>query len=98
MKEACPTLEENLLLEIIDTFENYADTQFDDSEEEEGQDLEDKMKDLKLEEQEPLVETKDFKVLVSMLMSLGCECTVEKATEMYEAITGKREKVRMSLC
>ena len=54
------------------------------------------MKELNLGS-EFLVETKDFKVLVSMLMSLGCECTVEKAIDIYEAITGKKDKVRMTL-
>jgi len=35
LKETCPNLERNLLEEILDTFENYADTEFDESEEEE---------------------------------------------------------------
>ena len=48
-------------------------------------------------EKELMVETKDFKVLVSMLMSLGCECTVKKAQDMYEAVTGKRGTVGMNV-
>ena len=87
-----PDLRRELLMEILDTFDNYADTLFDDSDEdEEGQQLDEKMKDLNLGS-ELLVETKDFKILVSMLMSLGCECTVERAIEIYEAITGKKRQ------
>jgi hypothetical protein len=40
LKDACPNLELPLLEEILDTFENYAANEFDESEEE---DLEEKM-------------------------------------------------------
>ena len=70
--EACPKLELPLLEEIMDTFENYAANEFDESEEE---DVEGKMGQIKLEETEARVTTKDFKVLVSMLMSLGCDAS-----------------------
>jgi hypothetical protein len=72
LKDACPNLELPLLEEILDTFENYAANEFDESEEE---DLEEKMGQIKLEETEARVTTKDFKVLVSMLMSLGCDAS-----------------------
>jgi hypothetical protein len=72
LKEACPKLELSLLEEILDTFENYAANEFDESEEE---DVEEKMGQITLEETEARVTTKDFKVLVSMLMSLGCDAS-----------------------
>lgn len=72
LKEACPNLELPLLEEILDTFENYVANEFDESEEE---DVEEKMRQIKLEEIEARVTTKDFKVLVSMLMSLGCDAS-----------------------
>ncbi len=35
---------------------------------------------------------------MSMLISLGCECTIEKAQEMYNQVTGRKgEGVRMDL-
>ena len=34
LRELCPTLEKELLEEIIDTFENFAETNFDDNDEE----------------------------------------------------------------
>ena len=40
LRDACPNLEEPLLEEILDTFENYAANEFDESEEE---DVEEKM-------------------------------------------------------
>ena len=41
--------------------------------------------------------TKDFKVLVSMLMSLGCDASLEKALELYERVTGRKGVVDMTL-
>jgi hypothetical protein len=35
LRELCPTLEKELLEEIIDTFENFAATNFDDEDEDE---------------------------------------------------------------
>jgi hypothetical protein len=72
LRDACPNLEEPLLEEILDTFENYAANEFDESEEE---DVEEKMGQIKLEDAEARVTTKDYKVLVSMLMSLGCDAS-----------------------
>jgi hypothetical protein len=72
LRDACPNLEEPLLEEILDTFENYAANEFDESEEE---DVEEKLAQIKLEEAEVRVTTKDFKVLVSMMMSLGCDAS-----------------------
>lgn len=72
LREACPNLEVPLLEEILDTFENYAANEFDESEEE---DVEEKIGQIKLEDGEARVTTKDYKVLVSMLMSLGCDAS-----------------------
>ena len=49
------------------------------------------------EGEEAMVETKNFKVLVSMMMALGCDASESKAAEMHEKVTGSKEKVRMSL-
>ena len=35
LKELCPSLEKELLEEIIDTFENFAETNFDEDDDEE---------------------------------------------------------------
>lgn len=45
LRDTCPNLEEPLLEEILDTFENYAANEFDESEEE---DVEEKMGQIKL--------------------------------------------------
>ena len=44
-----------------------------------------------------MVATKDFQVLVGMLMSLGCECSKEKAQKLHLEVTGNQETVKLTL-
>lgn len=39
LKELCPSLEKELLEEIIDTFQNFAETNFEDEVDEDEEDL-----------------------------------------------------------
>ena len=39
LREICPNLEKELLEEIIETFQNFADTNFDEDDDEDEEDL-----------------------------------------------------------
>ena len=85
LKELCPSLEKELLKEIIDTFQNFAETNFDE-EDDEGGDISTQMSTMQITEQksEMMVCTKDFQVLSGMMLAMGCDISHQKARELYE--------------
>jgi len=78
-------LEEDLLNEIISTFQNFADTDFDDKEDD---DLSTQISTLQITQQQQQqtarVHTKDQQVLDAMMLAMGCDITPEKARMLYQ--------------